>query len=72
MFAGLGWKKEIRSLGDLDVPYTPLPERDIRAGKQYNDDYDLTPFLQSTQPGGGGCRRSRNNMRKMKRRERCA
>ena len=38
------WKNDIRSLGDLDVPFTPSPECDIRAGNQCNDDYDLTPF----------------------------
>ena len=26
MFAGLGWEKEIRSLGDPHVPFNPSPE----------------------------------------------
>ena len=49
MFVGLGWEKNIRSLGDPDVPFIPSPKRDIRAGNQCSVDYDLTPFLQSTQ-----------------------
>ena len=32
MFVGLGWENEIRSLGDPDVPFILLPERDICAG----------------------------------------
>ena len=46
--AGLGWEKEIRSLGDSDVVFIPSLECDICAGKQYSDDYELTPFLHST------------------------
>ena len=38
--AGLGWEKEIRSLGEPDVPFISSPEC---------DDYELTPFLQSTE-----------------------
>src|SRR5450631_89389 len=49
MFAGLGWEKEIRSLGDSHVPFNPLPEHDIGAANRYSDDYELTPFLQFTQ-----------------------
>ena len=49
MFAGLGWEKEIRSLGDPHVPFNPSPEHDNGAGKQCSDDYELTPFSQSTQ-----------------------
>ena len=48
-FIDLGWEKENKSLGDPDVPFIPSSERNIRAGKQCCDDYDLTPFLQSTQ-----------------------
>jgi hypothetical protein len=48
-FVGLGWKNEIRSLGDLDVRFTPSSEQDIHAGNQCSDDYKFTPFLQSTQ-----------------------
>ena len=47
-FVGLGWENEIRSLGDFDVLFIPSPKRDIRAGNQCSDDYDLTPFPQST------------------------
>jgi hypothetical protein len=49
MFADLGWEKEIKSLRDLHVPFTPSPKYDICAGNQCSDDYELTPFLQSTQ-----------------------
>jgi hypothetical protein len=49
MFAGLGWEKEIRSLGDPLVPYNPSPEHDIGVGNQYTDDFELTPFSQFTQ-----------------------
>ena len=49
MFAGLGWEKEIRGLGDPHVPFNPSPEHDIGVGNRYSDDYKLTPFLQSTQ-----------------------
>ena len=49
MFAGLGWEKEIRTLGDSYVSFNPSPEYDIGAGNQYNDDYELTSFLQSIQ-----------------------
>jgi hypothetical protein len=34
MFASLGWEKDIRSLGDPDVPFIPSSERDIRVGNQ--------------------------------------
>ena len=27
MFAGLGWKKDIRSSGDPNVPFNPSPKR---------------------------------------------
>ena len=45
MFAGLEWEKEFRSVEDLHVLFTPLPERDICAGNQCSDDYNLTSFL---------------------------
>ena len=48
-YVGLGWEKEIRSLGDPDVPFIPSPERDIGAENQYSDDYDHTPFSQFIQ-----------------------
>ena len=50
MFAGLGWEKEIRSLGDFHVSFTPSLKHDKRAGNQCSDDYELTPFSQSTPP----------------------
>ena len=37
------------SLKDFHVPFSPSPEHDIGAANQYNDDYELTSFLQSTQ-----------------------
>ena len=37
MFAGLGWEKEIRSLGDPHVLFIPYPEHDKRAGNQCSD-----------------------------------
>ena len=50
MFVGLGWEKEIRSLGDPHVPFNPSPEHDIgAANRYYSDDYKMTPFSQSTQ-----------------------
>ena len=48
-FVGLGWENEIRNLGKPDVPFIPSSERDIRARNQCSDNYDLTPFSQSTQ-----------------------
>ena len=44
MFAGLGWEKEIRSLGDPHVPLNPSLEYNIGVGNQHSDDYELTPF----------------------------
>ena len=49
MFAGLGWENDIRSLGDLHVPFNLLLEYDIGAGNQNSDDYDLTSFSQFIQ-----------------------
>ena len=49
MFVGLGWEEEIRSLGDSHVPFNPSPRHDIGAKNQYSDDYERTPFSQSTQ-----------------------
>jgi hypothetical protein len=49
MFAGLRWEKEIRSLADPHIPVNLSPEFLFAAGNRSNDDYDLTPFLQSTQ-----------------------
>ena len=49
MFAGLGWEKEIRSLADPHIPVNLSPEFSFAAGNRSSDDYDLTPFSQSTQ-----------------------
>jgi len=49
MFVGLGWEKEIRNLEDPHVLFTPSPEHDKGVENQCSDDYELTPFLQSTQ-----------------------
>ena len=49
MFVGLGWEKEIRSLGDPHVPFNTSPEHEIGVANRYTDDYEMTPFLQSTQ-----------------------
>ena len=49
MFFGLGWEKEIKSLKDFDVHFIPSSDYDIRAGNQCSDNYDPTPFSQSTQ-----------------------
>ena len=49
MFVGLGWEKEIRSLGDHHIPFNPLPKFEFAAGNRGSNDYELTPFLQSTQ-----------------------
>ncbi len=49
MYVSLGWEKEIRSLGDLHIPFNPSPKHDIGVGNQYCDDYELTPFSQFIQ-----------------------
>ena len=49
MFVGLGWEREIRSLGDPHIPFNSSPEFEFRPGNAGSDDYELTPFLQSTQ-----------------------
>jgi hypothetical protein len=49
MFAGLGWEKEIKSLGDPHIPFNSSSEFEFRHGNAGHDDYELTPFLQSTQ-----------------------
>ena len=32
MFVGLGWEKEIRSLGDSHISFNPSPEHEKRTG----------------------------------------
>jgi hypothetical protein len=49
MFAGLGWEKEIRSLGDPHILFNSSPKFEFAAGNRSSDDYEQTPFLQSTQ-----------------------
>ena len=49
MFAGLGWEKEIKSLGDPHILFNPLPEFEFVVGNRGSNDYELTLFLQSTQ-----------------------
>jgi hypothetical protein len=63
MFADLGWKKEIRSLGDLYVLFNPSWKHDIGIVNRYSDNYEMTSFLQFTQTWRW--RRSGNNMQKM-------
>ena len=48
IFAGLGWEKKIRSLRDPYIPVNSSPKFEFRLGNRASDDYDLTPFLQST------------------------
>ena len=48
-FAGLGWKVEIVKLADLHTPFNPSPEHGVNGAKRFHDDYEITPFLQSTQ-----------------------
>ena len=49
MFAGLMWEKEITSLEDPHISVNLSPEFEFRLGNRASDDYDLTPFSQSTQ-----------------------
>ena len=49
MFVGLGWEKDIQSLGDPHVPFNPSPKHDISARNQNSDNYKLSPFSQPTQ-----------------------
>jgi hypothetical protein len=49
MFVGLGWEKEIKNLADPHIPVKLLPEFLFVAGNRSTDDYNLTPFLRSTQ-----------------------
>ena len=48
MFEGLGWDKEIVSLGDPHIPFNPSPEREKSVVKRYREEYEMTPFLQSS------------------------
>ena len=48
-FAGLGWEVEIMRLADPHTPFNPSPERGVSGAKRFRDDYEITPFSQSTQ-----------------------
>ena len=48
-FAGLGWKVEIVKLVDLHTPFNSSPEHGVNDAKRFHNDYEITPFLQSTQ-----------------------
>jgi hypothetical protein len=48
IFVGLEWEKDIRILEDAHVSFNPSPKHDIGVANRNNDDYKLTPFLQST------------------------
>ena len=48
-FAGLGWEVEIVRLADPHTPFNPSPERGVSGAKRFRDDYEITPFSQSTQ-----------------------
>ena len=49
MCEGLGWDIEIVNLVDPYVPFNPSPKYERGAAKGYREDYERTPFLQSTQ-----------------------
>lgn len=49
MSIGLGWEKNIRSLGDLHVLFNPCPKHGKNVAKGYGDDYEMIIFLQPTQ-----------------------
>ena len=48
-FAGLGWGVEIVSLAGLHIRFNPSPKDGLSAAKRFQDDYEITPFSQSTQ-----------------------
>ena len=48
-FAGLGWEVEIVRLADLHTPFNPSLEHGVSGAKRFRDDYEITPFSQSTQ-----------------------
>ena len=49
MFAGIGWEKEIPSLGDPHILVHSSPEFEFRPRNRASDDYDMILFSQSTQ-----------------------
>ena len=48
-FAGLGWRAEIVSLVDPHIPFNPSPKGGLSSAKRFRDDYEIIPFLPSTQ-----------------------
>ena len=49
LFVGLGWEVEIVRLVDPHIPFNPSPERGVSGTQRFRDDYEITPFSQSTQ-----------------------
>ena len=48
-FARLGWGAKIVSLVNPHIPFNPSSKGGLSGTKQFRDDYEITPFLQSTQ-----------------------
>ena len=48
-FVGLGWEVEIVRLAELYTPFNPSLKRGVNGAKRFRDDYEITPFSQSTQ-----------------------
>ena len=48
-FVGLGWEVEMVRLAGPHIPFNPSPECGMSGAKQFCDDYEITPFSQSTQ-----------------------
>jgi hypothetical protein len=69
MFAGLRWEKKIRSLADPHIPVNLSPEFSFAAGNRSSDDYDLTPFSQSTQAWRWRTREEQKQREQKKRQE---
>ena len=67
MFARLGCKKEIRSLGDPHDPFNPYPEHDISAANRYSDDYKMTQLFKSKQSWRFRVEEEQNDLPKMTR-----
>jgi hypothetical protein len=65
MFAGLRWEKDIRSLGNPHVLFSPSSEHDKRAGNHVVMTTSLLYIWSLHKHGGGGCRKSRNNTKKL-------
>ena len=48
-FIRLGWEVEIVRLADPHTPFNPSPKHGVSGAKRFRDDYEITPFSQSTQ-----------------------